>query len=201
MPDWDADSLRLRSNLIATLREVARSAKSREIPTLNAPRQWHGMMMAGLTVPAISYVGSFRGEPGLERVGVKIGPYKGVPANQVADQLRRFEATVQLAVAELDALIPSGDEPNAAQLAAILEVCAWAHAEWVRIHPFVNGNGRIARLWVNWIAMRYQLPPFLRLRPRPNRGYEDAAASAMRGNWQPTATVLRRLLRDFLDSA
>ena len=32
-------------------------------------------------------------------------------------------------------------------------------AEWIRIHPFANGNGRIARLWVNSIAMRYDLRP------------------------------------------
>ncbi|WP_366522456.1 Fic family protein [Flagellatimonas centrodinii] len=83
-------------------------------------------------------------------------------------------------------------------LAAVLEVCAWAHAEWVRIHPFANGNGRSARLWANGIAMRYNLPPFVRLRPRPDAGYAAAGAQAMRGNWQPTVTVFRRLFRRFV---
>jgi hypothetical protein len=46
--------------------------------------------------------------------------------------------------------------------------------------------------------MRYNLPPFLRLRPRPNAGYNGAGAEAMRGNWQPTLTVLREFLMDFL---
>jgi hypothetical protein len=63
---------------------------------------------------------------------------------------------------------------------------------------FANGNGRTARLWVNSIAMRYNLPPFLRLRPRPDAGYGDAGAEAMRGNWQPTIAMLRRHLEDFL---
>jgi hypothetical protein len=46
--------------------------------------------------------------------------------------------------------------------------------------------------------MRYNLPPFLRLRPRPDIGYGEAGAAAMLGNWQPTMTVLRRHLEDFL---
>jgi hypothetical protein len=66
------------------------------------------------------------------------------------------------------------------------------------IHPFANGNGRTARLWVNSISMRYNLPPFLRLRPRPDAGYGDAGAEAMRGNWQPTIAMVRRHLEDFL---
>jgi len=89
----------------------------------------------------------------------------------VATELTRFEAKLQTLVAELDALLPVGQEPDADQLAAIVDLCAWAHAEWVRIHPFANGNGRTARLWANSLAMRYGLPPFIRLRPRPNAGY------------------------------
>jgi len=95
-------------------------------------------------------------------------------------------------------MLPIGDEPNADQLAAILDLCAWVHAEWVRIHPFANGNGRTARLWANSIAIRYGLPPFIRLRPRPNSGYAEAGAKAMRGDWEPTAIVFRGLLDSFL---
>ena len=28
-------------------------------------------------------------------------------------------------------------------------------ADWIRIHPFANGNGRTARMWANAIFMRY----------------------------------------------
>jgi fido (protein-threonine AMPylation protein) len=44
--------------------------------------------------------------------------------------------------AELDALLPIGQELDADQLAAVIDLCAWVHAEWVRIHPFANGNKR-----------------------------------------------------------
>lgn len=74
-------------------------------------------------------------------------------------------------------------------------------AEWVRIHPFANGNGRTARLWANFLAMRYGVPPFVRLRPRPGAGYGEAGAKAMQGDWKPTAAVFRRLLDDFLNES
>lgn len=73
----------------------------------------------------------------------------------------------RLTTLNLDNMIPPDTEPNADQTAAIVAVYAWAHAEWVRIHPFANGNGRTARLWANSLAMRYGLPPFAGLRPRP----------------------------------
>ena len=72
-------------------------------------------------------------------------------------------------IAELDSMLPAGQELDADQLAAIVYLCAWVHAEWVRIHPFANGNGRTARLWANCIAMRYGLSPFIRLRPGPTQ--------------------------------
>ena len=95
-------------------------------------------------------------------------------------------------------LLPMDQELDADQLAAVIDLCAWVHAEWVRIHPFANGNGRTARLWANSLAVRYGLPPFIRLRPRPNADYGDAGAKSMQGDWKPTAAVFRRLLSDFL---
>ena len=68
-----------------------------------------------------------------------------------------------------------------------------------RIHPFANGNGRTARLWANSLAMRYGLPPFIGLRPRPNAGYGEAGAKAMLGDWKPMAQVFLRLLDGFLN--
>jgi hypothetical protein len=144
-------------------------------------------------------MGSFRGESGLENIQVKVGPKRGASAAKVASELKRFEATLQRLVAQLDAVLPLGHEPNADQLAAVIDLCAWVHAEWVRIHPFANGNGRAARLWANCLAMRYGVPPFVRLRPRPNTGYGQAGAKAMQGDWKPTVVVFVRLFNDFLE--
>lgn len=199
MPNWDEDSPQLRENLAHVLEEIARAAEQRGTPTLEAARRWQTIVMQGLDVPDSRFVGAFRGEPGLVNVQVRVGANYGVDSAKVAEELTRFEAKLQTLVAELDALLPIGQEPDADQLAAIVDLCAWVHAEWVRIHPFANGNGRTARLWANSLAMRYGLPPFIRLRPRPNAGYGDAGAKAMQGDWKPTAVAFRRLLDDFLN--
>jgi len=68
----------------------------------------------------------------------------------------------------------------------------------VRIHPFANGNGRIARLLANAIALRYGLPPFVQLRPRPNQGYPDAAEASMLGDYKPLAIVFDKMLQAYL---
>ena len=198
MPEWDKDSPRLRANLVQVLKEIVLAAERREVPSLEAARQWQSRIMEGLDVPDRRYMGAFRGEPGLERAQVRVGPNYGVDSVEVSEELARFEKKLQALVAELDALLPMDHDLDADQLAAAIDLCAWVHAEWVRIHPFANGNGRTARLWANSLAVRYGLPPFIRLRPRPNAGYGDSGAKAMQGDWKPTAVAFRRLLSDFL---
>jgi len=198
VPNWDEDSPQLRQNLTRVLSEIVGAAKRREYPTLAAARRWHSLAMKDLTVPDPRFVGAFRGEPGLEKVQVRVGAQYGVDAAEVAGALEHFERKLHALVAELDSMLPAGQEVDADQLAAIVDLCAWVHAGWVRIHPFVNGNGPTARLWANCLAMRYGLPPFIRLRPRPNSWYEAAGVKAMQGDWKPTAVVFRRLLDDFL---
>ena len=154
--------------------------------------------MRGLRLPDARFAGAFRGEPGLEEIHVRVGSYYGVNPSEVAEELKGFEATLQALVSELDARLPFGARPSQDLLEAILEVCSWTHSEWLRIHPFVNGNGRTARLWANSIAMRYGLPPFLSLRPRPGAGYAAAAAKAMQGDWRFTAVLFRGMLDDSL---
>ena len=155
--------------------------------------------MHGLTPPARKYVGRFRGEPGLESCIVTIGGKFGVAPSDVAATLSSFEADLQKKITNLDAVIKPGQVADTEeQLAVVIDLCAWAHSEWVRIHPFANGNGRTARIWANYIAMRYGLPSFVRLRPRPDGEYAEACSAAMDGNWEPMAQLFRRMLAEFV---
>jgi Fic family protein len=197
VPDWEKDSPQLRANLTEILAEISSVADRREKPTVEAARHWQALAMRNLEVREKRFVGAFRGERGLENVNVRVGANYGVDPADVGEALEQFEAKLQMLVAELDA-VSSGQALNPDQLAAIIDLCAWAHSEWVRIHPFANGNGRTARLWANFVAMRYGLPPFIRLRPRPNASYGQAGVKAMQGDWKPTSAVFHRLLEDFL---
>ena len=42
---------------------------------------------------------------------------------------------------------------------ASIEKAAWIHAEFVKIHPFSDGNGRTSRLMMNYILMESGYPP------------------------------------------
>lgn len=196
MSDWDDDSKQLRANLHRVLTGILQDVRQRLRPTVEQARGWQIDIMDGLTPPEPHYVGRFRGEPGLEGCEVAIGNYRGVVSDNVVEELRKFEEKLQKTVAALDELIKPDQDLSADDVAAIIDLCAWVHSEWVRIHPFANGNGRTARLWANCMAMRYGLPPFVRLRPRPDGGYGTASAKAMTGQWQPTAQVFRQMYRE-----
>ena len=49
--------------------------------------------------------------------------------------------------------------------------------------------------------MRYGLPPFVRLRPRPDGNYGIVSQKAMLGDWEPKETLFAELLSDFLENS
>ena len=198
MSDWDEDSEQSRENLLHTLSDIRDNATLRFTPTVEEARTWHQNIMNGLTTPAPEYVGRFRAELGLENIEVEVDGQLGVVSGQVEDDLQAFEQKLQKMVTLLDREIQRGQDMTADHVAAVIDLCAWVHAEWIRIHPFANGNGRTARLWANNIAMRYNLPPFVQLRPRPDGGYGTAAKSAMTGQWRLTVPVFRLLYKAFV---
>ena len=135
MADWDADSPRLRANLKRVLADIHDHALRREPLTLDAPRRWYRTMMKGLTLPNPALVGIFRGEPGLEAQAVFVGLRKGVKARAVTAELHRFEKRLQAAVKAMDLQLPAAQVNDVDGMAAVLDLSAWVHAEWVRIHP------------------------------------------------------------------
>jgi hypothetical protein len=136
-------------------------------------------MLEGIEVPDEAYRGGFRGDahPALVDYEVTIGGLPTTRAASVSDEIRRLVAELQNQVTWLDEVEALEDpavlDPDFVR--KVLELAAWLHCEWVRIHPFANGNGRTARMWVLWLCGRYGLPELLALRPRPNdTGYDSA---------------------------
>ncbi|MFH1637066.1 MAG: Fic family protein [Candidatus Woesearchaeota archaeon] len=65
-----------------------------------------------------------------------------------------------------------------------VELAAYAHHELARIHPFVDGNGRTARLLCNLILMNNGFPP-ITIRARDRKKYFDTLEKAHFGNKKP----------------
>jgi fido (protein-threonine AMPylation protein) len=180
----------IEKNLRQILRQIQREAPSRRQPTVALAQDWHRRTYKGVRLPVDYFAGEIRDSdtkyPELFGYEVIIGGSPGVPSSDVPSELARFEGSMQLAVRRLDPVLPLGDRFRAAELHSVLTLCAYAHGEWIRIHPFANGNGRTARLWVNWCALRYGLPAFVRLKPRPSGlGYAIAATRSMEGDHRP----------------
>ncbi|SEP00971.1 Fic/DOC family protein [Rhodospirillales bacterium URHD0017] len=147
-PDWDEDSPRLRDNLDRVADLVVKDATAGAKPSLDMARGWHRMMMQGLEIPSDApRAGMFRGDPGAPEWPVGIGGVECVRCLYVAVALRRFEARLRRDIAALDKKYPRVEDLDGPGIQAALDLAAWAHAQWMIIHPFGNGNGRTARAW------------------------------------------------------
>lgn len=65
---------------------------------------------------------------------------------------------------------------------------------FVRIHPFVNGNGRTSRLLWTTLLGRFGLPPQLSVLRRPGPPYPHVMAAAMDQDYGPAVVMVLRAL-------
>jgi hypothetical protein len=188
-PAWDDEvaSVRLEENLAAVARSIVSASSSyRESPTLDMVIDWHRAMLEGTEVPDDAYRGAFRGSahPAVVDYEVTVNGLSATRASDVAAELDSLLLELKDRILALDALDAEAERDvlTAGFVEAAIDTCAWLHGEWVRIHPFVNGNGRTARMWVLWVCSRYGLPQLLPLRPRPDMGYGPASLLSMVGD-------------------
>lgn len=73
----------------------------------------------------------------------------------------------------------------------IIEVAAMAHHRFVAIHPFVDGNGRTARLVMNVLLMQVGYPPTVIMKTN-RRQYYRVLGQADNGNSKPLVNFVGR---------
>lgn len=73
-------------------------------------------------------------------------------------------------------------------------VAAWAHHRFTQIHPFQDGNGRVARALTTLILLKHNLLPLVVDRDM-RVGYIDALEAADHGDLAPLAHLFARLER------
>lgn len=71
-----------------------------------------------------------------------------------------------------------------------IEKAAWLHAELVKIHPFQDGNGRTARLVMNYHLMSRGLPPTSIKKKNREEYFRTLEEYALRENIQPFKNLL-----------
>ncbi len=90
---------------------------------------------------------------------VHAGVYKTRPNSVITRTGERFEyASPEETAALMTDLVQWYNEEEAKGKLSLAELCALFHYRYIRIHPFEDGNGRIARLLVNYILCRHDYP-------------------------------------------
>jgi len=80
-----------------------------------------------------------------------------------------------------------------------LDTLTFAHYEFVRIHPFNNGNGRTGRILMNLVALKFGYRPLeLYHREGDSRKiYIDAMKAADKGDFGPLTNLIGKELTTF----
>ncbi len=223
-PLWEGerpgDRNRIARNARSLIRDLAADAHDWSMPAgEDDVLHWHRRLYTGCRVPHAGYVGHFRGDPAVpDLVGYEVGmgrrrladgfPEKvGVWSAELGAAIPSLIAGIQAGLRTLDAALEPGERPVTNDVVdAVVLLAARTHGEWIRLHPFANGNGGTARVWANYIALRYSFPPFVWVKPRPlESAYVRAGHASMgrppefAGDHGPIAAVFARMLHDSLD--
>ena len=105
---------------------------------------------------------------------VHAGQYKTRPNSVITRYGNRFEyASPEETPALMADLVEWYNEAEASEEYSPVELSALFHYRYIRIHPFEDGNGRIARLLVNYILARHNWPMIV-VRSRVKQDYLEA---------------------------
>ena len=122
----------------------------------------------------------YRELPGGQQTSYVIhaGRYKTRPNSVITRYGDRFEyaAPEETAALMADLVDWYNKEESKGKLSPI-ELAALFHYRYIRIHPFEDGNGRIARLIVNYILARHDYPMIV-IRSRDKKKYLEALHQA-----------------------
>jgi Fic family protein len=123
-----------------------------------------------------------------------LGAYK-VQANHVLQPdgtIHRYVELVRVAT-EIETLCRHAEAPAAGQHPVVH--AALGHYDFVRIHPFDDGNGRGARLLMNLLLMRSGYPPAV-VPLSARRRYYEALSAADRGQTMPFLALIAQCVHD-----
>ncbi|MDQ3040385.1 MAG: Fic family protein [Pseudomonadota bacterium] len=140
-------------------------------------RDWHRRWLGGI----YPWAGDYR------QVNMGKGGFQFASAHLIHKLMSAFDRD------ELAAQSPCDGMDDTRLVAAL----ARTHAEFILIHPFREGNGRLARLLNTLMALQAGLPllDFDGLRGQAKRDYIGAIHAALGGNYEPMERVFSQVLR------
>ena len=96
--------------------------------------------------------------PGMFRSGdITFGTFYGAPPAFIESQTRQLLSDVEDQIGDLD--LRTHSEPQTRLFDAVVALGCTLHVSLIRIHPFVDGNGRLSRLAHLWVHRRFGYKP------------------------------------------
>ena len=131
-----------------------------------------------------SWAGNYR------QVNISKGGFQFAAATLIPDLMNKFEQK------ELRKFTPCTFET----LAELTQAIATVHVEFILIHPFREGNGRIARVLANLMAAQAGLPllNFGGIKGNKRKEYIAAIHAGLERNYEPMAKIFKSVLRKTL---
>jgi Fic family protein len=161
------------------------------IDRITDTRRLHGAYFRGLAPRRHAYfVGHYRGEAYLclRYYEVEVGGHRGHPAGFVEKEMEAFAWEIRSTIRDLDFLQTVRDVhfSKRDKLFRTVQIAAALFYKFLYIHPYADGNGHVARLFLVAVLARYgiQLSRFP-VHPRPDKGYDEFVRQYALGNRAP----------------
>jgi fido (protein-threonine AMPylation protein) len=176
---------------------LARRDSGKKVPRLGELCAWHRRVFGDFVPRGFSYyAGNIRQKknkaPCLAR-DVAVNGVTGSPWQKTKADLQSLLLEVATTLVPLE---NSWDDTEPEERLRILATTiAYFIGRFIQIHPFLDGNGRISRIFWTAIYARYNVPaPYASIAERPGNPYPTLMAKAMNGEFAPLiATMIVKL--------
>jgi Fic family protein len=166
------------------IEEIEEAVKRQRPLTESLLRSWHVLI---LKEPYYVDAKTEDGQP--VRKMIEVGKYKTLPNHVVTATGEIFHFAEPIDVpARMQLLVDEVNQRQQTPYDGILHA-AKVHYDFVRIHPFDDGNGRIARILMNLVLMQHSLPPAI-IKTNAKEEYFSALKQADGGQFEQFAEYI-----------
>lgn len=167
---------------------------------LQDTRRYHQAMFQKVTPPACPHLaGNYRGAPlaHLQDCRIYFGTQEGSPPPAVPVAMDFFHADLDEALRALDRQFAATTSPlsASARLVLVAQLVAAALVRFLTVHPYMNGNGHMARMLV-WVALtRFNVWPVKWSLHASPPGYAELIDAYRRGHKPPLERFILRCVK------